>query len=298
MFVRCPDCSGRLSLRVSSRVGNEIEDGSLTCKRCGKSFIISRFIPRFVSSDQYTRSFSFQWNLFSSTQLNQAESEKTFIEKTGVKPRELRGKLVLEAGCGMGRFIDVISKYPETTVIGFDLSLAVEAAYWNVGRRKNVHIIQADIMKPPFPKGMYDFIFSIGVLHHTSAPEVAFSKLVPLLKKRGQIAIWVYLKQRGPILSDFYRIITSRMPWSWVLGLSKVLAKTYVVTKRFGYLRRVLPVSMLPDSRQRLLDTFDWYSPRYQFKFNADEVASWFRKMGLREVKLHSIPVAVSGKRP
>jgi SAM-dependent methyltransferase len=105
----------------------------------------------------------------------------------------------------MGRFLEVVSKEPSATIAGFDLTLAVESAYANIGARPNVHIVPADIMKPPFRQGSFDVVFSIGVLHHTSNPKAAFGKLVPLLKREGQIAIWVYSKPKRPYLSDFYR---------------------------------------------------------------------------------------------
>ena len=40
-------------------------------------------------------------------------------------------------------------------------------AFDNIGRRENVHLVQADIFKPPFREGAFDHAYSIGVLHHT-----------------------------------------------------------------------------------------------------------------------------------
>jgi SAM-dependent methyltransferase len=293
----CSECNGSLSMTVESSEGNEVKAGLLKCKSCPAVFPIVDFIPRFVSSDKYVRSFSAEWNIFSRTQLDARESREAFVNKTGLLPEKLAGSTVLEAGCGMGRFLDVVSEEPSATVVGFDLSLAVESAYANVGARRNVHIVQADIMKPPFRQDSFDAVFSIGVLHHTNNPKAAFSKLVPLLKRDGQIAIWVYLRSRRPYLSDFYRIFTSRMPWSFVLGLSKVLVKTYRLNMVSRYIRVILPISALPDPEERLLDTFDWYSPRYQFKFTTPEVLNWFRQMGLEELKVQPFPVSVSGRK-
>jgi SAM-dependent methyltransferase len=284
-----------LTVKISE--GDEIKDGLLKCTSCPEVFPIIRSIPRFVSSDKYVRSFSAQWNLFSRTQLNARENRETFTNKTGLLPEQLAGSLVLEAGCGMGRFLEVVSKDPSATVVGFDLSLAVESAFANIGARRNVQIVQADIMNPPFRQGSFDVVFSIGVLHHTSNPKLAFGKLVPLLKRDGQIAIWVYSKPKRPYLSDFYRIFTSRMPWSFVLALSRLLAKTYRLNLASRYVQVILPISPLPNPEQRLLDTFDWYSPKYQFKFTLAEVESWFRQTHLREVKAQSFPVSMSGRK-
>lgn len=296
----CPDCKGRFSLEILRRVGGEVEQGTLTCEGCRQSFPITRYIPRFVSSDKYVGNFSAQWSIFSRTQLDslgKSESRDTFLAKTGRRPEDLAGKLVLDAGCGMGRFSDVVSREDTATAVGFDLSLAVEAAWGNIGRRENVHIVQADIFKLPFAEGVFDFIYSIGVLHHTPDPERAFESLVPLLKQDGEVAVWVYSKSKSDFYSDIYRKITCRMPWSMLLGLSKVLVSLYGLYVRFPYPRKFLPISMHGESEWRLLDTFDWYGPRYQYKFKTDEVLAWFTKMGLREIQPLTVPVSVRAKK-
>jgi SAM-dependent methyltransferase len=59
-----------------------------------------------------------------------------------------------------------------------DLSDAVETAYANLGKMPNVHVVQGDIYHPPFARpeggGPFDFIYSIGVLHHLPDPEAGF----------------------------------------------------------------------------------------------------------------------------
>jgi len=297
-FINCPACRGDLRLEVTQMIQSEIKEGSLNCVGCHSVYPITRFIPRFVSSDLYVHSFSVEWNIFSRTQLDVGkgrDSLDTFTAKTGLKPDELAGCNVLEAGCGMGRFLEVVSRSARTTVIGFDLSLAVESAYANVGNKPNVHILQADIMTPPFRDGVFDFAFSLGVIHHTSNPKQAFMRLVPLVKKRGQVAIWVYHKYRRPPLSDLYRKVTKRMSWSMVLAGSKLLSKLYPIQKRCRYLLVLIPMSEEPDTDRRILDTYDWYSPWYQFKFTYGEVASWFRDAGITSYQCLDSPIAIRG---
>ena len=185
----------------------------------------------------------------------------TFVKKTGLSPEDLAGYRILEAGCGMGRFLDVVSRAPKSTVVGFDLSLAVDAAYENVGRRSNVNILQADVMSPPFRNESFDFIYSLGAIHHTPDPKRAFLSLVPLVKRGGQIAIWVYRRYGRPPLSDFYRKATSRMSWSAVLAISRLLSRLNSIQRRWRYFSVLLPISEQTDPNRRLLDILDWYSP-------------------------------------
>ncbi len=80
------------------------------CEGCGATVPLIRGIPRFVKSDAYAASFSFEWNLHRLTRLDRPgseQSEQAFREKTGFTPEEVRGKLVLDVGCGMRRFADL-----------------------------------------------------------------------------------------------------------------------------------------------------------------------------------------------
>ena len=296
-LIVCPACHHSLDLTIKRRVESEIEHGFLKCKQCGTEYPIVRGIPRFVTSDHYTRSFSAEWNLFSTTQLDKGTTtgtRETFTEKTGLNPDKLTGR-ILEAGCGMGRFLEVLSHSQEVTVVGFDLSLAVEAAYKNVGTRTNVHILQADIMRPPFSEKSFDLVYSLGVIHHTTDPRKAFTQLTPLVKQGGQIAIWVYQKYRRPPLSDFYRIFTSRMPWSTVFAISILLSHLYWLQKHWRYFLVLFPMSTLSDPERRVLDTLDWYSPKYQFKFTRGDIVNWFLEAGLHRIEVLENPISVRG---
>jgi len=300
-FLRCPRCRCRLSTAVSIKYHEEIKEGMLTCEICRSEYPILAFIPRFVPHERYSRSFSIQWNMFPKTQLDhgqKTESRDAFIDKTGIDPELLSGKIVLDAGCGMGRFSEVVSNEPKNTVVSFDLSQSVDAAFANLGSRSNVHIVQGDIMMPPFTDESFDLIFSIGALHHMPDPRKGFRKLVPLLRKGGEIAIWVYAQGRWVIMSDIYREFTSRMPHSMVLTLSKLLIKLYTIYRKLPWLAILLPISMHKEPEWRLLDTFDWYSPKYQHKYTGKQVLSWFTEMGLQDIKLHMFPVSASGRRP
>src|SRR6184192_1986771 len=122
------------------------------------------------SGSRYTDSFGFEWNRFSRTQLDSANgtrrSRDAFIEKTGWALDDLRGKRVLDAGFGMGRFAEIAAD-AGAEVHAVDLSEAVFAARGNLRQRANVHIYRADIMALPFRERTFDFIYSLGVLHHT-----------------------------------------------------------------------------------------------------------------------------------
>ena len=281
-------------------------DRTLVCTACRATYPFVRGVHRFVDSEHYSGSFGYQWNRFSRTQLDSANgntrSRDTFVEKMGFDMADLRGKKVLDAGCGMGRFAEVCAD-AGAEVYGIDLSSAVDAAAANLGARPNVTISQADIFAPPFPSGTFDYIYSLGVLHHTPNTRRAFESLVPLLKPGGRIAIWLYWDRLAKVMpgSEILRPLTSRLPKPLLLNLCKVAVPLYHVhrVRKLGLVTSaVLPTSMDPEPEWRILDTFDWYSPRYQWKHNAEEVREWFTTAGLVDLWTGPFEVSVSGRRP
>ncbi|GAJ02185.1 unnamed protein product, partial [marine sediment metagenome] len=123
------------------------------------------------------------------------------------------GKLILDAGCGNGRFSNQAAKYGGE-VIGVDIGTgAVEAGYKNTRERKNIHIIQGDLFKLPFKKDIFNTAFSIGVLMHTGDANRAFETISHLIKVGGVFTAHVYQKLNliWEINDCLIRMITTNM---------------------------------------------------------------------------------------
>jgi len=205
---------------------------------------------------------------------------------------------MLDAGVGAGRFAEVAAGRGGE-VFGVDLTSAVDAAYENIGRLENVHLAQADIFALPFKDGTFDLGYSIGVLHHTPDPAAAFRRLAAAVKPGGRMAVYLYPGygpgRRGP---DLIRAITTRLPLKVMFALSAVSVPLYYVYRVpfFGKLAHLIcPISMHPEWRWRWLDTFDWYTPRYQWKFLYPEVAGWFRTTGFSDLELFDDAIRMAG---
>lgn len=300
-ILRCLDCQSGL---------NSEADG-LVCTGCGRQYPLRNGVVRFVGAQEYAGSFGFQWKLYARTQLDDAtsqKSERAFRRRTGFRPEDLAGKLVLDVGCGMGRFAEVATRWG-AHVVGIDLSLASEVAAKNLAER-NATIFQADVFKLPFAAESFDYIYSIGVLHHTPDCERAFKSLPGLLKPGGRIAIWLYSAYNPWYrMSDVYRKVTRRMSPQTLhtlcrgvvplYGIHQVLKKIPLVGKgASSVLAWIIPMSFSKDSTWRVLDTFDWYSPWYQSKHTYEEVFRWFEACGLEDLRVIEQPIAVQGTRP
>lgn len=298
----CPFCRKGLKIQNADYVSGEIKSGTLVCK-CKRNYPVINFIPRFVKSDEYVKSFSFEWQTHKTTQLDSVTkrtiSLQQFIMRTGFDLNKIRGKFVLDVGCGQGRFSEIAAK-AGSEIVGIDLSYAVDAAQANIGHRKNVHLVQADVFNLPFKEQAFDYIFSIGVLHHTPDCEKAFKRLPPLLKKGGKISLWVYDKYAlQPVkMSEYWRVITTRLPPNLLHALCYLAVPLYYVYKipligKFLFL--IFPIEMRPDWKWRVLNTFDWYSPKYQSKHTDYELFTWFSKSGLHDIKVLEVPASMQG---
>jgi len=322
----CPECHRALQPKnIVTREGRWYA-GELDCG-CGKSYPITDFIPRFVRDDSYASSFSFEWTVHAATQIDSESSRRswdTFFEKTGFKKEDLRGRRILDVGVGSGRFADVASQCG-ADVVGVDLSFAVDAARQTFDNRQNITFVQADVFQLPFRPRSFDFIYSIGVLHHTPDCHAAFQALPKLLINGGTIAIWVYpIDLRPPSMdgvklpwkqqlrlaghrcamaaSDTYRLLTTRLNKRLLYFLCHA-AVPYGPLLRIpviGHALKVIsPVSYERKPAWRVLDTFDWYSPQYQSKHTYAEVMQWFSEANLVDVRaIERWPVAVHGTMP
>lgn len=314
-IIVCPECKEGLRLENEIVVGERVKTGTLLCEGCCKKYEVINFIPRFVASDSYVDNFSMEWTLHAKTQVDNKrsnESFETFKEKTNFSEKDIKNKLVLDVGCGSGRFSDAALRMGGE-VVGIDMSYSVDAALLNLSHYENFHIVQADIFNMPFKEATFDIIFSIGVLHHSNDCKGAFDKLPVLLKNGGKIAIWLYSSHlyRGidGIIMEIYRKIGCRLPKKILYSFCRAAAFTYPVwNNRIAYRvwHLLLPGAIfhaLPrlseDKRYdwRVLDNFDFFSPKYQSKHSYPEVYSWFKSQGLKNIELLNFEVAVKGEK-
>jgi SAM-dependent methyltransferase len=287
----------------------QLHEGDYRCPGCGGTFPLVRGVLRFVDKQNYAENFGYQWQAFATAQLRPQAAEREFQRRTGLRQEDLYGKIVLDVGCGMGRFADVATRWG-ATVIGIDLSAAAEVAARNLADRDFV-ALQADVFSLPFLPDSFDFIYSLGVLHHTPDCEAAFKGLIRYLKPGGTISIWLYSGYNNWYrFSDFYRKFTWRIPAKQLHAFFRIVVPALYWIDRglrsipligpiiASAVAHVLPVNRSPYPVLRILDTLDWYSPKYQSKHTYEQVFRWFESCGLEQLTVGETPIAVKGSRP
>jgi SAM-dependent methyltransferase/uncharacterized protein YbaR (Trm112 family) len=311
-LLRCPECLAGFELDVtaSERIEasgagpafDEVMEGELRCKGCGSTHPVTRGIPRFTPSDTYVGNFSLQWHKLRASKkpAKRNRAAEHYAARTDFDLSRVRGEWVLEAGCGAGRYVKHLADHG-AEVVGVDLSFGVDDVFRMIGRRPNVHLVQASIFKLPFRDAVFDKVYSLGVLHHTPSTKIAFDCLPRLLKPRGRIAIWVY--SRHDMIpwkfGRYYRKLTTKLPPRLLYYLCYAAVPMHYVYK-VPFLGRLAFIVLRtdghhPDWRFRVLNTFDFYAPKYQHLHTYNEVFGWFEEHGLEGIRVLEAPVAVAG---
>jgi SAM-dependent methyltransferase len=273
--LQCPRCRGTLAVEGDRST-------SLGCRSCGGSYPITGGVPR-LAGESYAASFGRQWNRYDVARPE--EDEATFRVKTGVEPRELSGRLVLDAGCGGGRYARLLGRHG-VRVVGVDLSAAVEKAAALCADLPDVAIVQADLLDLPVVEGAFDLVYSIGVLHHTPDPRRAFAQIARRVKPGGRLAVWLYRRNTPPQewLNSGLRAVSTRVPARVLEPLCAGLGALGSIPLVNRTLNKLANFSSHPDWTLRVCDNFDWYAPRYQSHHTPDELRRWFAEEGFSDV--------------
>jgi SAM-dependent methyltransferase/uncharacterized protein YbaR (Trm112 family) len=331
--LRCPGCFDVLDVEGGRHT-------SLRCPRCDETFPVIGGIPRMVLrrlrdavagatgadtadvsvSDARqaatAQSFGYEWANFSAMQ---DEYERNFLEYQAPHSREFfRGKRVLDAGCGSGRHAYYAGRFG-AQVRAIDLGPAVEVARRNTRNVPGVRVVQADLYRPPFAPESFDYIYSLGVLHHLPDPKAGFLNLLKFLKPGGEITIYLYWKPEGqPVkrallaATSAVRAVTTRLPYRAVHALSYPAAWLAVAGFVWPYrlLRRVpwldglaerLPMKQYADYPFRVCvnDQFDRLSAPIENRYTRAEVEGWLREAGLEDVTVRANSGWIgAGKKP
>lgn len=312
-WLACPKCHCQLEVAVQKEKDGEIEEGSLRCAKCQRTYPVLRGIPRFVPSESYAASFGRQWNKFARLQLDSVNgttfSYDRFYSITEWDPGALKGKVVLDVGCGAGRFAEVVQQ-TGAEVVAVDLSSAIDACRQNLSRHSQVHYVQASSYELPFRDGTFDYVYCIGVLQHTPDPRGSALSILAKTAVGGQAGLWLYeLTWKSFVGTGGFKYLlrpwTKRMRLDRLERLCERLERMcWPITRRArraGKLGRVmmrlLPVACahlygipLSDEDFRewvVLDTFDIYSPAHDHPQRFATVRRWMESAGFKPDPRH-----------
>jgi SAM-dependent methyltransferase len=130
------------------------------------------------------------------------------------------------------------SRWGAREIIGIDLSAAVESAFHATRGIENAHVVQADIYHLPFAR-VFDYAFSVGVLHHLPDPRGGFLSLASKVKPGGHLSAWVYGAENNEWITRWVnpvrKRLTSRISPRALLHLSKLPAAALFTATKLVY---------------------------------------------------------------
>ncbi|MSP56759.1 MAG: methyltransferase domain-containing protein [Myxococcales bacterium] len=315
-----PVTGSPLTLRAAEGAGGDISGGELLSESSGRTYPIVRGIPRFVPVENYAASFGKQWNKFRKEQLDSAvgatASQVRFDAEAGWTSADLSGKWLLDAGCGAGRFSEVVAARGPN-LVSMDLSSAVDATRETLCRFNNVDVVQASIFEPPFRPGTFDFAYCIGVLQHTPDPPRATGSVVQLVRPGGRFALTIYARQPWTKLNAKYlarrltRHISSDTLLSAIELAMPVLFPATDMLFRLPMLGKVaqftIPVANYVGRKditraqryqETVLDTFDMLAPTFDLPMTDREVDGVLSALGAQSWDFRTrVPINCVGVR-
>lgn len=152
------------------------------------------------------------------------------------------GRTILDMGCGSGRYTLALAKAGAAKVVGIDVQSKSYATAKKLAQEKNlpVEFREANVHDLPFEDESFDFVFSNGVLHHSSSIEKGVSELARVLKT--SCSAFLYLYAAG----GFF--------WNTRISMRRIFRNIPL-----AYTKAVLSLMGMPSNRFIFCDT--WYVP-------------------------------------
>ncbi|MDE2236574.1 MAG: hypothetical protein KGK30_01675, partial [Elusimicrobia bacterium] len=125
-LLACPACRGELRFSALEELPQdekrEISEGRLACQRCGAEYPLEAGVPRLgaalgLKARRTRDDFAFEWKRYPGSL---PEDEAVLLAESQLPAEAFRGKRVLDAGCGMGRY-SVVALSLGAEVVALDL---------------------------------------------------------------------------------------------------------------------------------------------------------------------------------
>ncbi len=248
---------------------NEISDLKVTVRKLSAALMESQ-PDRLQTKD----SFSYQWEEIKEgvALLGDAAWESQMIQQLCTHsdyPEDwFKGKKVLDAGCGNGRWSYVLSELG-ADVMAVDQSLnGINSVKTLLANHTTFNAQQADILSPlPF-SSEFDLVWCYGVTHHTGYTELACKNVAAAVKPGGRLFLMIYGEPTKP--HEFaeintyveHRRATGRMTFD---EKRAYLSERYLEELVHGY--------------------FDAVSPEINDRHRWDEVEGWLVDLGFTRIR-------------
>lgn len=226
-YLKCPICHSDLKK----------EKDIITCKSCKKKYVIDKGIIKMDLNDDFLtkkvkKTYDFGWNKWRG--FRNEYTKEFFSMVKPLKKEDFKGKVIVDLGCGQGRFTKILADCSAKEIIAIDIGNSIYLAKNKLKKHKNISFIQADIYNLPL-KPKIDMVVCLGVLQHLKSPSLAFKKIIELCKNGTEVVIWVYGNSRIITLLKSIRKFSKKMPLKIVYYLTYALCPFMYLFKNYRH---------------------------------------------------------------
>jgi 2-polyprenyl-3-methyl-5-hydroxy-6-metoxy-1,4-benzoquinol methylase len=229
-----------------------------------------------------SKRFSYEWSKYPQIYSDYEEQFLGWISP--LDKSFIQGKIILDAGCGMGRNSYWCLSYGAKEMVAIDNDdKIITAAKKNLGDFHNILVKKENIYNLDY-KEYFDFVFSIGVIHHLEFPRQALLRLKQTLKKGGTLLVWLYGRQENAHIIksvNILRRLLSKFPECILHYIAFIFSIPLFLYVRLSkpnhpYLKRI--------SKYKLLHihsiVFDQLLPTIAHYYTEEEVRELFKDFG------------------
>ncbi|WP_337996700.1 class I SAM-dependent methyltransferase [Oleispirillum naphthae] len=304
-LLSCPETMEELRiLSVEQRADDgEIIEGTIGTD--SRTYRITNGIPRFVGDTEYNKSWDFKWTHFDKgvgynyriiDRNDKAYAIHDIYDRNsheGKAFRHMKGRLVLDVGCGIGQYaVKSLIESGARKIVALDLTHGVDIFRKIVLERygdhaKDILIVQGNVFSMPFREEKFDYVYSLGVLMHTGNTLRALNEVCKRVKPFGEINVWIYCSEpcaydavedgRGNVLSlaNFHKFKNKlRFAMFWIhlfrkishektLKIIKFFTSDYIFNlsrkRGFRWISSLFPSVDYDEYGYRLINHYDGY---------------------------------------
>jgi SAM-dependent methyltransferase len=228
---------------------------------------------------------------------------------------------VYDAACGFGgitRELVTDETAGGIRYVGADIHHSLDLIAEKVPALAECGLLLRWDMSNPLPTDhRFDYVICRAAIHHTPDPRKTFAALVSRLKPGGQVAITVYRKKSiaREALDDAYRNEIVPLDPEAAFALSRqftLLGQALQQIDQKVTIPEDLPLFEIAAGEHKVqslfynhflkcffnpvfgeeystLVNYDWYHPRFAYRYRRDEVQNWFDEEGLTVTKYSEI---------
>ena len=208
----------------------------------------------------------------------------------------IKNKVVMEVGSGSGRILKNLLKFKPKKITGVEPSKAINIARKNNNESKKIIFknIKGEDIKD---LKKYDFVFSLGVIHHIPNYKKVCENIYNSLKTNGKFICWVYGYEGNELYIFIFnnlRRLTILMPDFLLRYLCNFLNAILYI---YIFLCKLFPLPLKDyllnvfakcSYSKRNYIIFDQLNPSFSKYFKKEEISKLMKKSGFKQVKVYS----------